>query len=487
MVDEIDKNEDIKEEKADENTESGKDLNASLKDDNHEKLGDIYGTVSDGSKPPKKVTLFFSRKIWIAILTFLALTIIGAVIEFTVQTPISKYIEKVTGPRVRTLKDQLKIGNNEFVYKAVKEKFHDEPYDEDYLFLYTESTKGFINDLVKEREWEKARTFLNESLEGMPVPPEHRTALRRTFAKSLPIFFKENHTEYGKKEKKEWIDGFADYAKSLALKEKEDADLQYYVGEAIARSAESYYQSGYYKSSLPYFIAFLENKPKDKEVPGFISEVFLYFMGSAPDGKYIPEMRKAAVNHLMSEMEQKLHEVLMLKKPQEKNDKRFRTNDKERFDNAFLILTDSGKITERDKINYCLIRFLNSDDDDDIEVFKNANNYLTGLKSQKKLKKAIDEADLPAYVPVQIMHNQSNSKGSFFDKEEKEMYDTALPLLKSSFINIVSAFCNDEDTIKSNPTVVENCYSVLSPAKLVSAELRNKYNENTAKNRKRRR
>jgi hypothetical protein len=121
----------------------------------------------------------------VTILSFLVLTTIGGLIEFTVTTPLSRYLEKLTGPRIRTLRQQLKVGNHEFVFRSIRPKFHDEPYDEDFASLYRESTKGVLLDLFRERKWDRATAALTESIDGMPLSPAHRTDLRRIYSRLM--------------------------------------------------------------------------------------------------------------------------------------------------------------------------------------------------------------------------------------------------------------------------------------------------------------
>lgn len=435
-----------------------------VKKEDSSKGGDIHGTIHDGETPPKKIKLFFSKRIWITVISFIVLTVIGGIIEFTVQTPISKYIERLTGPRLRTLKKQIRQGNHEFVYRSIKSKFHDEPYDKNYDALYRESTEGFLRDLIKEHEWEKASRLLQEAIEGMPVSKDHRLYLRQIYMAAQSERFRLfKKMERGDPKAGERLGALWREVEGLALKEKDDPIVQYETGRTLA---ELDWVGGRYNLySLEYFERAIEldSHITDKEI---LFAVLDQALEQNPGNKMTEKAQHIIQTYFFEEYLPRLKDTL---KPYAFKENQV-VEESEQWNkrtNGFYIISNSDNVEEKDSFRFYLMALAHLTwlNEKNTEVIKQAKEYFKNLAKTKKFAKVKKAAELPRIVPVSVITEGKT------DKKHRAVW----PLISGQLASIFEGYCHKMISYKHDIDVQRNCYRLLKKTGKLTSKEKQKY------------
>ncbi|MFH1380228.1 MAG: hypothetical protein ABII23_08125 [bacterium] len=421
--------------------------NNDAKDDS--KQADMHGTVSGGDQPPQKIKIFFSNKIWLTIISFLALTIIGGIIEFTVQTPISRYIERFTGPQYKTLKKQIKAGNYEFVFRNIKQKFHDKPENKIYKRLYAQSSEGYLNQLVTDHDWNKASIFLNEAAEGMPVSQELRLNLRRLYigaqAERYKVF---KQRKKGQQEEDRLVNMFEEI-KLLALKEKDDPIIQYEAGRA---SAELTMQNGmYYAPSIIYFENALELGLKDTDQQ-IIYNVLDQVLEKDPQNKLAVKAKNIIQKYYIEKYAEKLRDMLK-SVPFSKVQQFEPIQDWNKRVNAFNILSKSGKLDKVDEFKFYVLtsahcRLTNAYN---TKLVNQAKEYVKKIEKEKTFEELKTQAQFPKIVPASVLSKS----------EDSEEFKAAWPLVSGILAPIFEGYCEDRLVYEPNKNLQKNTFKLL--------------------------
>jgi len=430
-------------------SEDEKNRSRQEEDEKHERASDISGTVTEQDKPIKKVRLFFSRRVWIAIITFIALTAIGGIIEMSVQTPISNYIDKIVGPRMRTLKRQLGAGNFEFVYRTIKPKFYEEPYDKRYQNLYIESSEGLLHDLIEEYEWEKAASFIQEAVEGMPISKEHRTKLRRVYMSVQAERFKQFKNEATGSDAGRRLNEMWKEVKMLALKEEDDPIIQFEAGRALAEL--DWVGDRYNKNSIIYFQKALKlnSKMKDKEI---IYVVLDQALESSPDYAIVKKSRAIIEKYYIEGYLDRLRGLL---KPYPFKDNQD-IEKSEKWDkriNAFLILLSAKKAAPADKFRFHLmtVAHFRWSNELNLKLLKKSKLYFSSLEKSGKFNEARKKAKLPDIVPASVFSLSSSS----------DKFKETWPLVSGMLAPIFEGYCHKRLFSEGDADVSEHCESLL--------------------------
>ena len=419
----------------------------------NKKSADLQGTISSGEAPPKKIRLFFSRRIWIAILSFLALTIIGGIIEFTVQTPISKYIEKITGPRMRTLQKQLELGNHEFVYNNIREKFYNEPDNEKYQELYLQSAEGFLRDLLKEKEWQKAGEFLSSAITGMPISNHIRRNLRRIYIAAQPERFRifkqrERGPDAGPRLNALWQE-----IELMAAKEPEDPVIQYEASRTLAEL--DWVSERYNLYSLKYFENAIKLDPqsKDKEI---IYNVLDQALEQSAREEIITQARSLIQTYYLEKYLPILQDMLKPYPFEEEQIVELPENWRKRI-NAFVILSDSQKLEPADEFRFYLMTIAHfpGKNKKNMKYLAQAKLYFKNLVKTKKFKAMRKLAELPEIVPTRVLSN---------GRRNQEFLET-WPLISGMLAPIFAGYCHERIFYKPKSYLSRNCYKLLKKIK----------------------
>ncbi len=419
----------------------------------NKRSADLEGTISSGESPTKKVKLFFSKRIWIAILSFLALTIIGGVIEFTVQTPISKYIEKVTGPRMRTLKTQLAQGNHEFVYNNIKDKFYNEPDNEKYKELYLKSASGSLRDLLKEKEWQKASEFLSTAITGTPISDEFRRNLRAVYIAGQPERFQlfkqsERGPDAGARLNALWQE-----IELMASKEPEAPVIQYEAGRTLAEL--DWVAQRYNLYSLDYFEKAIKLDPqiKDQEI---IYNVLDQTLEQSAREAIITKARSLIQTYYLEKYLPILQDMLKPYPFEKEQITELPENWRKRI-NAFVILSDSQKLEPADEFRFYLmtIAHFSGKNKKNMKYLAQAKLYFKNLVKTKKFKTMRNLAELPKIVPTSVLSNGRR------DQAFRETW----PLISGTLAPIFAGYCHERFFYKPKSYLSRNCYQLLKKIK----------------------
>jgi hypothetical protein len=405
--------------------------------------------------PRKRGNLFFHflRRI---VLALLALALVGAAVEYFVPTPFSRYIERYTGPRVRTLRRALVSEKFDYVYRAVKPRFASNPANADYLELLTASSTALLKQELASQEWDRARAQLEDTTSLPKIPTDLRASLRRMYVSAMPERFRRTSRNAGDTSKileSEWI-----YIQSLAANEPNDAEVQFETGRTLAYLSPP--GQSYNPESLRYFEVFLATKPEEKAREPI--EKALESSLSGPASSETSQLaRKMIAEYYAARFTPKLKAALQLSPfgdtqvvpPSGTHNQR---------QNAYILLTGLNKKDTLDEIRFHLGNALNAQDfrGEDAGVLKESLVYVLGVKSAEALR---SEAKLPKFLPIGIL-SQPPSSARFVEVK---------PLLFGKLASLATPYCHERLFSERAPILSQNCYSLLLAANnLTPAEKR---------------
>ncbi|MFH1016903.1 MAG: hypothetical protein V1798_01825 [Pseudomonadota bacterium] len=416
-------------------------------------LSDITDVMSV-TRPPKKPPEGFSFVLRRLILLIIGGIVAWGVAEYFVETPLSKYVERYTGPRMRTLQRAWQKGEAEYVYRGVRPKFAADPSDRGYRELFTHSSSALLTKYISDRDWDKARTLLEDATSVPRIPADVRVSLRRMYLAAMPNRFLGAFRSGGGAKDLEvvWLD-----VEKLAAAEPNDAEVQYEAGCTLA----AYILSGktYNPASLRYFETFLRLKPDEKgrePIPAIVENAITESLGS----EAAQRGRKLIEEYYSAEFLPKLKAYLDVA-PFGATQTTETTAAHNQRQNAHRVLVDLKKNEAPDDFRFHLVNVLNAQNfgpGDDAHL-KESTDFMRKAESPESLRPSVR---LPKLLPIGILAEASASP----------RFKEVRTLVFGKLSSLEAPYCH-ERLFSPDSLLSKNCHDLLASSRsLTSAEKR---------------
>ncbi|MBD3271921.1 MAG: hypothetical protein GF384_05235 [Elusimicrobia bacterium] len=423
--------------------------------------GDLHGTLSDGQGPDKKIKLFFSRRVWITVISFIGLTIIGGIIEFSVQTPISRFIERYTGPRVRTLHDQLDKGNYEFVYRNIKDRLYDKPNNEEFARIYRTSVIGLLDEHATAHQWDPAADVLKEAIEGMPISDSLKRDINRAYMRAKPehvkFIKKQNNTDMQEQFQIIRLD-----INRIARIYPQDPVIQWYAGKTYAYLSDT--RAAFNLDCLDYFARALhaDSSITDTEL---LDQVLTQALSESA-GSDLRTAQTFIIDHYQSRFAEQLHAMLRPKPFGAKQDVEPAGAWNKRI-NAFETLTKTNMLTPVDEfLFYTLtVAHIRRPNDKKLEKINEAKKYFIRIRKEGTFEGIYEKAALPRIVPASVLSG----------KDTAEIFHIVWPLMTGILAPIFEGYCHERLFNGFNIFLENNCYRFLDVTSKLSQQERSQW------------
>jgi len=397
----------------------------------------------------KKIRLFLSRKIWIAIFSFLGLTIIGGIIEYSVQTPISQFFESLNGPSIKILNQEIERKNYLYVYNNISQEFYGSPQNRKFESLYNRSTKGHLQHLLDEHQWNEAFFFLSGATKEMPISKSHLLHMRRIYVQAQPelmMTFKKKNNSYGADFElfEKWKE-----TKKIAALEKDDAVIQFEAGRACAQL--NWVGGKYNLESMTYFKKALELHNGLKEKP-IIFEVLKQALEQYSDNQHAENARKMIKTYYLEMHLQRLKENL---KPYsfKHNQTVEETEQWNKRLNSFLLLSESNTLEPVDEFRFYLmaVAHFNNANKQNLLILDQAEDYFKTLHKNKTYDLIRQKAAIGDIVPASVLTEGKTSK----------KYKLTWPIINEILPGLFSGYCLKKKDYDRDVDLRDNCRALL--------------------------
>ncbi len=417
-------------------------------------MNEVSDALNGITRPPLKPSKTTGQIVRRLVLLLLAGIVVLAAVEYFVETPWSKYVERYTGPRVRTLRKAWNKGNADFVYRGVKPKFAANPSDSAYRDLFTKSFSTLLAKDLSDQKWEEARTLLEDATSLPKIPPDLRASFRRSYIAAMPDRFHRETAAGAKNLEKEWT-----YVESLAAAEPNDPEVQFETGWAFAALTPP--GKPYNTGSLRYFEGFLSAKPDQKErepIPAVVETA----LGDSPGSDNAQRARKLIGKYYAEEFLPKLKASLNLTSfsPGQIVESTLVHNQKQ---NAYRALREMKKNDAADDLKFHLGNVFNAQnfDSDELPELQASIGYVRTAGPLDALK---SKANLPNLLPLGIL-SEAPASPRFKDVRA---------LIFGKLSPWAVAYCH-ERLFSPSSLLSKNCHDLLASTKSLTRQEKKKW------------